>query len=466
MAIVRKSQTLTSPKLKISLLTLCVFSSLSYADPSAIEQRLNELEARLKTLEKQIESKEQKIEKLEQQIEVQEAEKAPTVTYEEDEDINLDFDHRPSHTFKTPERSIRLSGTDTRLLIGGQIWLDAIYNDGEMTNRAGFQPASISFTEDTVDDHTLFNVGQSKLYFKSFTPTKYGDMKTIFEMDMFQTDGNASPQVTQIWAELGDFGAGRGFSSFMDIDAFPNTLEYWGPNAMVFTRQPLLRYTMRLSENDKFAVSIERSNSDFAKPAGFTPVDYDEVNELPDIGAYYYKSGDFGHFKSSLILRRLGYETATKSDETIGWGINLSGSYKLSQKNALTYQVVYGEGIGRYINDTCCNYYADETGGSDAGLDGNGNLTAITATGGFVYFDHHWSEETSSTVGVSYLQVDNLSTQVDKAFKNSLYSTANFIWLPTEMTKVGVELQYGEIENKVGDTGDNFRIQTSFGFKY
>jgi hypothetical protein len=34
------------------------------------------------------------------------------------------------------------------------------------------------------------------------------------------------------------------------------------------------------------------------------------------------------------------------------------------------------------------------------------------------------------------------------------------------MTKVGVELQYGEIENKVGDTGDNFRIQTSFGFKY
>jgi hypothetical protein len=235
---------------------------------------------------------------------------------------------------------------------------------------------------------------------------------------------------------------------------------------MVFTRQPLLRYTMRLSENDKFAVSIERSNSDFAKPAGFTPVDYDEVNELPDIGAYYYKSGDFGHFKSSLILRRLGYETATKSDETIGWGVNLSGSYKLSQKNALTYQVVYGEGIGRYINDTCCNYYSDETGGSDAGLDSNGNLTSITATGGFVYFDHHWSEEMSSTVGLSYLQVDNLSTQVDKAFKNSLYSTANFIWLPTAMTKVGVELQYGEIENKVGDTGDNFRIQTSFGFKY
>jgi hypothetical protein len=223
---------------------------------------------------------------------------------------------------------------------------------------------------------------------------------------------------------------------------------------------------MRLNENDKFAVSIERSNSDFAMPVGITDVQYDEVNELPDIAAYYYTSGDFGHFKSSVILRKMGYETATNSDNTMGYGVNLSGSYNISDINALKYQVVFGKGLGRYINDTCCHYYADETGGSDAGIDSNGDLTAIAATGGFVYFDHHWNEEMSSTVGVSYLQVDNLSTQFDNAFKNSLYSTANFIWLPTAMSKVGVELQYGHVETKVGDTGDDFRIQTSVGFKY
>ena len=187
---------------------------------------------------------------------------------------------------------------------------------------------------------------------------------------------------------------------------------------------------------------------------------------MPDITAYYHKTGDFGHFKSSFIVRKLGYETATQSDETFGWGVNLSGSYQLSTQNNVKYQFVHGAGISRYINDPCCSYYSSETGGSDAGFDSKGNLTAITATGGFVYLDHQWHDDVSSSVGVSFISLDNLSTQFDNAFHKSFYSTANLIWTPTLMSKLGIEVQYGEVESASGQDADNVRLQTSFGFKY
>lgn len=460
------------PALTLSALTLCIISNVTYANSENMDKRLSELEARLITLEKALLNKEQQIEKLEKKIKEDKYQSVSTVTYQQDnessQDITSAFEQRPSHRYKAPERSIRLSGTDTRLQIGGQIWLDAIYNSGEMTNRAGFQTSSIAYEKDTVDDNTLLSAGQSKLSFKSFTPTKYGEMKTRFEFDMFQSDGNAGFHLTHLWGELGNFGAGQTFTGFMDIDAFPNILDYWGPNSMVFTRQPQVRYTFDMGQGDQFSVSLERSDSDFAFVRNTNPAnyDYDEVNELPDVTAFYRKTGDFGHFKSSFILRKLAYETATSSDDAIGWGINLSGAYNLTKHNAVKYQLVHGDGISRYINDPCCSYYASQTGGADAGLDRNGDLKPISATGGFVYLDHQWQDNMSSSVGLSYISLDNLSTQFDNAFQKSLYSTANFIWSPTLMSKVGVELQYGEVENFAGQTADNVRLQTSFGFKY
>ena len=31
----------------------------------------------------------------------------------------------------------------------------------------------------------------------------------------------------------------------MDIDTFPNAIDYWGPNGMIFVRTPQIRYTYK-----------------------------------------------------------------------------------------------------------------------------------------------------------------------------------------------------------------------------
>ncbi len=422
------------------------------------------------TDEERIQSLEQRLIELEQQIQVQKntaSKHASSATSESSQATPAlpKTAQRPSHAFDAPDKSIVLSHSDTTLQLGGQIWLDAIYNNGEMTNRAGFQPSSIAYEDNTTKNNTLLTAGQSKLSFKSFTPTDYGVMTTRFEFDMFDSQGNADFHLTHLWGEIGDFGAGQTFTGFMDISSFPNTLEYWGPNSMVFTRQPQIRYNTAVSKQGRVMFTIEKSGSDFALPYNIPNPTYDNINELPDFTGSYQHNGDFGHVKAAVILRKLGYKTATDKDTTMGYGLNLSGSITLSDQHSIQFQLVHGEGIGRYINDTCCSFYSEETGGVDAGLDDNGSLKAIPVTGGFAYFNKQWDKQWTSAIGYSYLSVDNLPSQKEKSIKNSAYSTANLMWSEGHV-KAGIELQYGELQSKSGLEGDNFRIQTSVGFKY
>jgi hypothetical protein len=89
------------------------------------------------------------------------------------------------------------------------------------------------------DGTTFFSVRQSRLGVRSTTPTDLGDLKTTFEFELFGTGvdaGQTTFRLRHAYGELGKFGAGQTWSPFMDIDVFPNTLEYWGPNGMVFFR--------------------------------------------------------------------------------------------------------------------------------------------------------------------------------------------------------------------------------------
>lgn len=449
--------------LSVSIAALCAFSSVSVYSQETDKERIKSLEQRLLELE--------------QKVQIQSQQNSAIATKAKSDKrvfVIPKSTQRPSRDFEAPDKSIVLSSSDTTLQLGGQIWLDAIYNHGEMTNRAGFQPSSIAYEENTTKDNTLFHVGPSNLFVKSYTPTQYGAMTTRFEFDLFDSQGNAGINLTHIWGEIGSFGAGQTFTGFMDINAFPNILDFWGPNSLVFARQPQVRYNTDISKNSSLTFTIEKAASDFAVPKNSSGGGYSDITELPDFTASYTYSDDFGYIKSAMILRKLGYEaTASKTkDTTLGWGLNISGNVSITTDDSVQFQLAHGEGIGRYINDTCCSYYSDEadgtggTGGIDGGLDANGDLTAIPVTAGFIYYNKHWNKKWSSAIGYSFLSVDNLATQKDKALKNSTYTSTNLIWYPTSQVKAGIEILYGDVQSNSGLTADDYRVQMSVGFKY
>ena len=104
-----------------------------------------------------------------------------------------------------------------------------------------------SFENEFGEDHSTFaGVRQSRLGVRSSTPTALGELKTIFEFELFGTGvdaGQTTFRLRHAWGELGAFGAGQTWSPFMDPDVFPNSLEYWGPTGIPFFRNVQLRWT-------------------------------------------------------------------------------------------------------------------------------------------------------------------------------------------------------------------------------
>ena len=79
------------------------------------------------------------------------------------------------------------------------------------------------------EDHNTFaGVRQSRLGFRSSTPTTLGDLKTIFEFELFGTgvdEGQTTFRLRHAWGELGPLAGGQYWSPFTDPDVYPNSLE-------------------------------------------------------------------------------------------------------------------------------------------------------------------------------------------------------------------------------------------------
>src|SRR5688572_21671985 len=110
------------------------------------------------------------------------------------------------------------------------------------------------------DGNFYAGVRQSRFGVRSFTPTDMGELSTIFEFELFGTGvdaGQTTFRLRHAYGELGQFGAGQTWSPFMDIDVFPNSVEYWGPTGMVFFRNVQFRW-MPVKGDSRITFALER----------------------------------------------------------------------------------------------------------------------------------------------------------------------------------------------------------------
>ena len=126
-----------------SLAALSTLCSISVYSEQTDKERIKSLEQRLLELEQQVQKKNTQYSTSAQDEQKQSTSSQKVIVIPK-------TTQRPSHEFEAPDKSIELSNSDTTLQIGGQIWLDAIYNNGEMTNRAVFQTSSIAY-ENTIE---------------------------------------------------------------------------------------------------------------------------------------------------------------------------------------------------------------------------------------------------------------------------------------------------------------------------
>jgi len=324
------------------------------------------------------------------------------------------------------------------------------------------------------DGNMYFSVRQTRFGVKSYTPTDLGDFKTQFEWELFGTGvdaGQTTIRLRHAYGELGKVGAGQYWSPFMDIDVFPNTVEYWGPAGMAFFRNVQLRF-MPIQGDTRMTIALERPGASGDGGVYSDRVELGDIRPhfpLPDLSAEYRVGRGWGYFEVAGILRRIEWEDAGTdsldlSGEVTGWGINVSSNIKIGDASTARLQVVYGEGIENYMNDAPADVAINDVNpSSTAPID----AIALPVLGVVAFLDHNWSERYSTSVGYSMVDIDNADAQVPSAFHRGHYAVGNLLYYPVQNVMCGIELQYGKRENfNDGFTSDDFRIQASFRYNF
>ena len=311
---------------------------------------------------------------------------------------------------------------------------------------------------------------------KSFVPTDLGELRTFFEFEMFGVGvdaGQTTIRLRHAYGELGQFGAGQYWSPFMDIDVFPNSVEYWGPNGMVFFRNVHVRW-MPIQGDTRLTIALERPGASADGGVYSDRVELTDVKgrfPLPDVSAEYRWGQPWGYVEAAGIVRYiewddLGNERFDLAGDAIGWGLNLSAGVTVGEMDRLHAQVVYGQGIQNYMNDAPVDIGIKQVAITDTSFNAAYDIgEPLPMVGIVLFYDHYWNKQWSSTLGYSRLDIDNSDGQAADAFKSGQYGLVNLMHYPAKDVMVGGEFQYGRRENKSdGWAVDDYRVQ--FTFKY
>jgi hypothetical protein len=286
-------------------------------------------------------------------------------------------------------------------------------------------------------------------------PEMGGNFRFYYQNDFQGSDTkDMQYRLQHIYGQIYGFKGGFTYSVWEDPDSWPDTVDYEGPNAVIFARRPVAQYTYSWNQNWNTTFGVEKPDifSDI-NTAGNT--NSTQLNRMPDLGfnTRFEKDG-FGHFQFSTIFRDLGAkDDLGETHHAFGWGVNLSANIDVTKKDYLQLLGVYGEGVAGMGNDTSFL-------NSDAAFSSSSSFEALPYWSATAGFTHRWSEQFRSTITYGYVNLDNTAGQTATFYHTSHYASANLIWQLRKRLSVGLEGLYGFKEAQNGaDSGDLWRVQ-------
>ncbi|HEY6360840.1 MAG TPA: DcaP family trimeric outer membrane transporter, partial [Vicinamibacterales bacterium] len=247
--------------------------------------------------------------------------------------------------------------------------------------------------------------------------------------------------------------AGQTWSTFMDDDNLPRTIDFEAPMAFAQIRQAQARWTQKLAETITWSAAVEDNKSAITVPVGIPgKAEY----PMPDLVTRFRFDVPRGHVTTSAFLGEARFRPADgDADSVTLWGTMGSAKFTTFGRDYVYGVFTVGEGIGRY------------RGGLTAVPDENGMLHAVGGTAFMGGYEHFWSERWSTNGVYSF------TGTWDEAFYNSAvnkdlqYGAVNLLyWFLGDRAWTGVEYIYGrrEVFGEDGDSGTAHRVQYAVRF--
>ncbi len=381
--------------------------------------------------------------------------------------------------------SFRLPGSETSLRIYGFAELNAVKefkgdNSGnDYSTALQYAPINGSTSRNGV---SYLTARTSRFGLEASTPTGYGPLGIKIEGDFNNeprtgnsaVNGSAGNIYTQGWSNsynfrlrqaYGQFGGllvGQTWSTFMDVDNSPETVDFNGPIGSTFIRQPQIRYAYNTKDSGTFTVALENSvsylldNTGSALTQGFS--------KAPDLIGRWDKGFDWGSMSVRAVSQQFvvndgaGLEVSKR-----GYGLASTAFIKTRDaKDFLSLAVTYGQGIGRYFN-----------GVEGAAYDAGTNSILLEKVLGIVVGYQYKASDTlrANFVLGAQRNYDNEYTAFAQAngldsgqygINRRIYQAhVGFIYNPIKNVDLGAEYIFGQRETLSGEKGDMSRVNLS-----
>ena len=337
----------------------------------------------------------------------------------------------------------RIPGSETSLRIYG-------YAEGHVIHDLKASGSSDNFTDPTFqaldgsgaqNGRTKLTAQTSRFGFETSTPTSAGTFNTKIEADFYgYSAGNRNRlRLRQAYGEYSGWLIGQTWSTFMDLDDLPETVDFNGPIGAPFSRRMMVRYTYGDAKAGyKFSVAAEDPEDQFGGGS---------ANErLPQFVARFDKSFDWG----AVNIRGLLHEKRSLTETKRGWGFGVGGSYKITDKDILMGQYTRVDGDVDQLYGSN-GYSIDTTAGSPT-------LGAITfdKNQGIVFgYAKTFSDQLRGTV-VFGMNKGKTSAAVDNKRLQQLF--VNMIYSPFKNVELGAEYIYGNRKTFTDETGTMSRF--------
>ncbi|HEY6503578.1 MAG TPA: DcaP family trimeric outer membrane transporter [Chitinophagaceae bacterium] len=318
----------------------------------------------------------------------------------------------------------------------------------------------------------FISVRQTRLGVRSSTATRFGELKTQFDFDLFgfgKDVGQTTIHLVNGFAQLGKFIAGQTPSTFMDTEVFPVTLDYWGPSSRIFFLNIQLRYTPVYTEKERFAIAFERPGATADGTDYSNSVDIQNVKPrlpLPNLVTHYRHNWKWGHTQVGAIAKYLEWKDISPtpsqdlSGSDIGWGFNASTVINAGKRLKFKLQGEYGEGFENYMADPSPDVALGSNPGNPLSpVKGK----ALPAWGFLSFVELEWTPKLKSSAGYSMINIKNADLQSPDAFRRGEYALINLRCYPADNAMFGIEYQYGKRHNfSDGFYSNGNKIQFSF----
>jgi porin-like protein len=284
-------------------------------------------------------------------------------------------------------------------------------------------------------------------------PSMDGNFRLYYQNDFFGDDTKQMRyRMQHFYGQYYGFVGGFTYGVFEDPDSWPDTVDYEGPNSLIFARRPLLHYTRTFSDEWNFTLGLEDPSLQI-DTTGDPTGNAQKRQRIPDVGFNVRWEPGWGHLQFSSIARSLSTRGgAFGHTNAFGWGVNLSGSAGITDDTTVQWLGVVGEGVGGLGNDAGFD-------NTDAAFDNPGNLEALPYQSGMLALTHHWTPRWRSTGTFGYVHIKNADLQLGSAYNETYYSSVNVIYQLFKRLSIGTELLWGKREVSNGDdTNDVFRV--------